>query len=558
MSNQQTTEDVKKNLIHQLSWRVAERDDQRVAQAIHDGEELDGVYGLNEAGLMDEFWHFLEQVGVFPLIEQIKATTIERVMVPMVMMVSLYFLKTLYGIESMNALPTLLFSNVAAMTLLGFNAHQIANGFSRRGDDRRRKKPKQGPMTPQALAANVAKLSEATVLAFFNGCIAVLAAFGIFAAELTVAVDGSKIETTEKHTGRGCLKVEQRKRDKEGNWITIIELVYGWKLVALMDARTRIPLALKVLKIEAYEGEWLVPLVKQAQANLGKHARIVKVAADRGYLDGVDLYELEEMGIIWVMWTKKGMNVRTEAIARSAEEPEQRRVTQVRRGQGRNQRVEEEVTVLVGVSGLKSYTQYGPPRQEGERRTYDQRPDVNGVVIRQWKNQTYETPPVLLTNGSVEDAFVAYDDYDQRSLIENGVFREGKQPWNLEHAPQKTEAAVIVHITFTLAVMALATAFRLWSKQQELAQEEPMLQEVVAPDFTLLEGEGAQAWRRRLQQENRDKVIVFVGQHFGIFHTAEFSILAGLRIKPAGIPAELGTAADILRRHGILERAQNA
>ena len=554
MSNPQTPEEVKKNLIHQLSWRVAERDDRRVAQAIHEGEELDGVYGLNEAGLLDEFWHFLEQVGILPLVEQIKTPTIQRVMVPLVVMALLYFLKTLYGIESMNALPALLFSNVAAMTLLGFNAHQIANGYSQRGDHRRQKKPKQGPLTPQALAANMAKLGEATVLTFFNGCIAALAAFGVFAAELIVAVDGSQIETTEKYAGRGCLKVEQRKRSQEGDWVTIVDWVYGWKVVALMDTRTRIPLALKVLKIEAYEGEWLVPLVKQAQANLGTHARIVTVAADRGYLDGVDLYELEEMGIVWVMWTKKGMAVRTEAIARSAEEPEQRRVTQVRRGQGRNQRVEEEVTVLVGVSGLKAYTQYGPPRQEGERRSYDQRPDLNGVVVRQWKNHVYETPPVLLTNGSVEDAFVAYDDYDQRSLIENGVFREGKQPWHLEHAPMKTEAAVIVHITFTLAVMALATAFRLWSKQQELAQEEPAQQEVAAPDFTLLEGEGAQAWRRRLQQENRDKVIVFVGQHFGIFHTAEFSILAGLRIKPAGIPAELGTAADILRRHGIPER----
>jgi hypothetical protein len=93
------------------------------------------------------------------------------------------------------------------------------------------------------------------------------------------------------------------------------------------------------------------------------------VVADRGYLDGVDLYELDEMGITWVMWTKKNMNVRTEAIARSAEKPEQRRVTRVKRGQGRNQRIEEQVTLLVGVTGLKTYTQYGPPREEGERRT---------------------------------------------------------------------------------------------------------------------------------------------------------------------------------------------
>lgn len=94
----------------------------------------------------------------------------------------------------------------------------------------------------------------------------------------------------------------------------------------------------------------------------------------------------------------------------------------------------------------------------------------------------------------------------------------------------------------------------LWSKQGESVEEKPAQQEAAVPDFTLLEGEGAQAWRWRLQQENRNNVIVFVDQYLGIFHTAEFSILAGLRIKSAGIPAELGTAADILQRYGSPER----
>jgi len=548
MAHKQSADEVRKNLINQLSWRAAERDDQKVAQAIHAGAELDGVYGLNEAGLLDEFWHFLETVGVLALVEQIESTAIQRVMVPLVSMVLLYFLKVLLGITSMNALPALLFSNIAAMTLLGFNVYQITNGFTKRGEHRRQHKPKQGPISPQALAQNLAKLSEATVVTFFNGCITALAASGLFAPEITAAVDGSKIETTQKYQGRGCLKVEKRKRSKDGGWVTVVEWLFGWKVVVLMDTRTRIPLALKVLQIQAYEGEWLVPLIQQAQTNLGAHARIVKVVADRGYLDGLDLYELEAMGLIWVLWTKENMAVRTEAIARSVGEPQQRRVTQVKRGQGRHQRSEEEVTIVVGVTGLKTYTQYGPPRQAGERRSYDQRPSLNGVVIRQWRNHVYTDPPVLLTNGSVEDAFVAYDDYDLRSLIENGIFREGKQPWNLEHAPMKTEAAVIVHIVFTLTVMALTTAFRLHSKQQELAA-----QAAVAPDFTLLDGEGTTVWRRRLQQENRDKVIVFAGQHFGIFHTAEFSILAGLRIKPKGIPLELGTPEDILRRYGVQE-----
>lgn len=164
--------------------------------------------------------------------------------------------------------------NVAAMTSLGFNAHQIANGFTRRGDHRRKGKPKQGPISPQALTQSLAKLSAETVMTFFDGCVAALAAFGVFAEEITVAVDGSKIETTEKYQGRGRLRVEKRKRDEEGKWVTLVEYLFGWKIVVSMDTRTRIPLALEVLKIEAYEGEWLVPLVERARSNLGQHARI--------------------------------------------------------------------------------------------------------------------------------------------------------------------------------------------------------------------------------------------------------------------------------------------
>lgn len=42
-------------------------------------------------------------------------------------MVLLYMLKILFGIISMNELLALLFSNVAAINLVGFNAHQARN-----------------------------------------------------------------------------------------------------------------------------------------------------------------------------------------------------------------------------------------------------------------------------------------------------------------------------------------------------------------------------------------------------------------------------------------------
>ena len=105
--------------------------------------------------------------------------------------------------------------------------------------------------------------------------------------ELTVALDGSKLRTTEKYSGRGCLKVEREVKEKgTKRLVKVVEYVYGWKVLVLIEVQTRLPLAMKVVPIQAYEGQYLLPLVKQAQANLGTYAHISKVVVDRGYLDG--------------------------------------------------------------------------------------------------------------------------------------------------------------------------------------------------------------------------------------------------------------------------------
>jgi len=129
------------------------------------------------------------------------------------------------------------------------------------------------------------------------------------------------------------------------------------------------------------------------------------------------------------------------------------------------------------------------------------------VVLRLWNNrQPSAGGTVFLTNGPVSDPFVVFDDYDWRSVIENGIFKEGKYPWHLGHFPKKNEAAVVVHCYFTLAVIGLCTAFRLW-------QAQPVTIPVPAPSLStaLLQGEGTARWRLRLKEENRDKVLVFVG-----------------------------------------------
>jgi hypothetical protein len=93
----------------------------------------------------------------------------------------------LFGIASSHALPALLFSNVAAMTLIGFNAHEVANGLSTCGAKQRTAASAYTLMDPQTLAHAICKISAPALQDLFNGTIQALAAFGVFMAEVTLA-----------------------------------------------------------------------------------------------------------------------------------------------------------------------------------------------------------------------------------------------------------------------------------------------------------------------------------------------------------------------------------
>ena len=73
-----------------LGGQTAQRDNQRVAQAVHDGEELDAVRELSEAGLLDEFFAYLETLGVPALVPSLAFANVERVLIPLGQFVTLY------------------------------------------------------------------------------------------------------------------------------------------------------------------------------------------------------------------------------------------------------------------------------------------------------------------------------------------------------------------------------------------------------------------------------------------------------------------------------------
>jgi hypothetical protein len=538
-------------VMERLGWQVAYRDDKRVAQGLYAGEEIEEMHELSEAGLLDEFFVFVKDIGMMKVLEQQELPGVQRVLVPTVQFVLLYLLKVLFGGQSMNELPRVLFSNLALMELIGFNARQVEEGLTKRGEAQRKTKQKQGPLSPQCLADNISKLSREQMERLFNQMVQCVVGWGLLDGERIAALDGSKLPTPETYEGCGKLKQTRSVKVKgQKERATEEYYVYGWKVLVLIDVPTRLPLAMKVVKIQEYEGRWLVPLLAQAQANLGTRGHISTIVIDRGYLDGEDLWQVHRQGIIFVVVGKAHMAVTQDAQALAKGERAWVRERVVQHGHGKTATEERLRTELVGIAGLTTYDAYGDPQQTqyAHRRDYQGQP-INAVVVRRWDNRVPATDgTVYLTNGSVSDPFVAFDRYDGRSVIENGIFKEGKYPWHLGRFPKRTEAAVIMHVHFTLLVMALCTAFRLWQAQQA-APPTPQTENRSSLNTALLDGEGTARWRLRLKEENRDKVIIFLEHAYGIFHLAELAVLTGMRLHR--LPSHLGSRQTILQRYGI-------
>jgi Transposase DDE domain len=538
----QSKEDVTTNLVERLDWRFARRDESRIARRLWKKQAVDAIYSLEEGAMLDEFVHFLDEIGMASRWQALQGEGIKREMIDFFQYVLLYGMKTLFGIEAMNALPDLLFSDEAAMRLAGFNAVQIRQGICQRSHEKRQGDKPPGPLCPDTLADNIVKLSLTAMEAFLNGVVQALATAGVFARQVTGILDGTDLETTARYEGCGQVTRKRKITDKRGKVREIEVTVYGWKLLVMIEVRTKLPLAAKVVQIQDHEAPFTQELVTQARTNLADHARLRRVLFDRGFLDGADLWWLTQQGISFVVPAKENMAVTTDAHALAAVGAGvvARRVHTVAHGQGKHRWRERLETEVVGLADLTTYDQYGPEEHARQRyrKDFEEHP-LNAVVVRKWNNRDYGPggKVVFLTNETVDKPLEAFDAYDDRSLIENCCIKESKQAWNLKHPPQKTERAVQVHVFFTLAMFALATAYRLRAEQAAVG-DEPV---------------GWQRWRRQLIQQNRDKVIIFAQGWYGIFHVAEYSLLLGVRLREP--PPEIGNRRDVLKKYGLVEYA---
>ena len=358
----QTHDEIAQTLAERLCWQVAQRDDTRIARCLYRKQVVDGVYRLDEGARLDDFFHFLQAIEVMALLEEVHGTAVQREMRPFVQYLLPDGLKTLFGTESLHALPSLLFSDEALMQLVGFKAEQARQRVCQRGRTKHQGELTPGPIGPETLANTMVQCHLRDLEALFNGVIRALAKAGVFGKRVTGMANGTDLETTARYQGSGQAARQRRIEDTWGRVQEIEVIVYGWKLIVLIDARPKLPLAAQVVPIQEHETLALRALVTQARSNLAGYARLHKVVFDRGFLDGTDRWWLDQPGIRFVVPAKGNMAVTADARAQAAAGEEitvGRRAHTVRHGQGKaawRQRLETEV---VGLTGLTTDDQYG-------------------------------------------------------------------------------------------------------------------------------------------------------------------------------------------------------
>jgi hypothetical protein len=412
----QTKEETRHNLITNIYWKSCTRDDKAAARALYFNREIDAIYGLDDAGLLDDFFNFLESGNIWNKIEKLNSPMIKRVMVSITHFVVLYMLK----------------------------------------------------------------------------------------------------------------------------------VIYGFKLIALFAIGTKIPIAVKVVQIQRHESQFVEDLINTAQKNLGRFSKIVEFVADRGFLDGETLWRLHKSkNIRFVVPLKDRMIVKEDArkIARlGGDEVSFKRIEKiVNRGNGCNAYSEKIVTEIYGVSELNTYTAYGPPGhgKDSAKKSFKANP-INAIVVTQWENHNYgwEKSKVFVTNMPVvPNPFDAFEAYDDRSIIENSLFRQTKQSLHLQYPINKTQEGMRLHCIFTMSIFALMNAYKQWAEKQYSAIKDG--QEC-----------GLKRFWKQLKAQNRDKVIVFKDNLFGVLDIAECMLLLNVKVNEFENHDE--KQKEVLERYGIL------
>ncbi len=144
------------------------------------------------------------------------------------------------------------------MKIIGFTARQIQEGFCRRGQGKRR-----GPIHRDTLGDFLSRFTASEVDFILGEAVRVWVKHRLVRGK-TYILDATDLPTTKRYPGCGVKKVVKKVRGKEGKEVEVVEYIYGYKLLVLMEARHKVVVAARMVKIHEHEKSFTKRLVQEA------------------------------------------------------------------------------------------------------------------------------------------------------------------------------------------------------------------------------------------------------------------------------------------------------
>lgn len=522
--------------------QLCRRDDAAVVKALYETKTVDDVEALDKVTFFDQFFTFLQNLKVLPLLEALDPGMRMRASISWAAMVGVYIMRIVLGIPSIPQTEGLVLTDPALMVLFGLAAF-VQQGVTRRGLSRAHALPEvRGAFSGEVMVDTLVKVSLTSLARAFNAVICILAQAGFFPKKAHAVVDCTDLEATPKYRtldGSPVSSVTRKKRPQHSNnrhAPKVATTVWGWKIWLMFCPTSGIPIAVYVDRINVDDRVWMWALVMQGKANLGD-GRLVSVSFDRGFWDGQELYlvakevpffipgrsdlgitkEARRMAIAAYECYQGGLPVRDVVVAT--------RTVTVVTGKGKKRREEQKELIVIGVQGLDCDTYAEEPPESRVHSKSFVANKLNAAVVLE--DPSYPDPPkdekylTILTCAGMEtprDVLYAYDRFDDRSVIENSGNKEAKQAWKLEAPLEKSEGAVYLHAFTVFMTMALMAAFR--------ARQEAENKAVAQGKET-----GMQRYRREVERANRGKVLVRDGECYAVLWAWELAVLGGMQLR---------------------------
>jgi hypothetical protein len=434
-----------------LKFQFYTRDDQAVRERLR-ARDYDRAVTTG-LGNLDLLFGFLHEIGFFDLFD-FRPQMRQRVMIPLTCQLAAYSAKVILEMSSLNQVQVDLFRDRAVLEKIGFTGLQIENGFSERGEKRHL------PFHVSTLAKMLADLTLEEINDLFARQFALLGK-NRFVPAGVYALDSTGLVVSPGSTYEGIGEVTRDGKKVCGYKLFVVK--YVGSLRERKGPAPEIIVAAALVPINHNDSRYLVPLLEQAQKNIGP-GKIKMAVIDRGFMGGENLWEVKKrLGIDFLIYSKSNMDVTDELRGRRARAREQL-------AQGKKPKnawcQKDGSGEFWGFNRLHWFWTYGGAAHRRQVAADLHKKDkqvrtntISGLVMADESGREI----TMLSSKRISNSFLprdAFDCYRKRRRIENCGFRELKQGYKINRFPSRSFNGVFAHVVLTLLVFNFVTVFK--------------------------------------------------------------------------------------------------